>query len=247
MIKNALYIFQLMSIAIIAGLGNIQGRSPEGKSGEAVHIVRPCEDFDVSGDGGAPSWSKTEWINLAQRVDQPDTYNTRAKVLYSETGIYFLFDCEDQILAATITEHNQDLWEEDVVEVFLWTGEDFPVYFEYEISPLNFELPIMVPNDKGHFFGWLPWHYEGDRKIQHATSVKGGKRSPGHQSKPGWPSFSFPINSSRLCPRCPLKQGTKWRANMYRIDYDQGETTFSWQETSETFHEYNKFGTFIFE
>ncbi len=247
MIKNALYIFQLMSIAIIAGLGNIQGRSPEGKSGEAVHIVRPCEDFDVSGDGSAPSWSKTEWINLAQRVDQPDTYNTRAKVLYSETGIYFLFDCEDQILAATITEHNQDLWEEDVVEVFLWTGEDFPVYFEYEISPLNFELPIMVPNDKGHFFGWLPWHYEGDRKIQHATSVKGGKKESRAPIKAWMAEFFIPYKLLSPLPQVPPEAGTKWRANMYRIDYDQGETTFSWQETSETFHEYNKFGTFIFE
>ncbi len=43
------------------------------------------------------------------------------------------------------------------------------------------------------------------------------------------------------------KAATKWRANMYRIDYDNGMTTFSWQETEETFHEYKKFGTFIFE
>jgi hypothetical protein len=28
---------------------------------------------------------------------------------------------------------NLHLWQEDVVEVFLWTSEDFPVYFD-EIS-----------------------------------------------------------------------------------------------------------------
>ena len=37
------------------------------------------------------------------------------------------------------------------------------------------ELPIMVPNNKGKFLGWLPWNYDGERKTQHATSVTGGK------------------------------------------------------------------------
>ena len=37
-----------------------------------------------------------------------------------------------------------DLWNEDVFEVFLWTDERYPVYFEYEISPLNHELPILA-------------------------------------------------------------------------------------------------------
>jgi len=34
---------------------------------------------------------------------------------------------------------------------------------------------------------------------------------------------------------------------LYRIDYDKGEIPFSWQETEKTFHEYSKFGVFIFE
>jgi hypothetical protein len=34
---------------------------------------------------------------------------------------------------------------------------------------------------------------------------------------------------------------------MYRIDYDNGEAAYAWQKTHKTFHEYNKFGTFIFE
>ena len=141
-------------------------------------------------------------------------------------------------MTATMKEDNLDLYEEDVVEVFLWTGEDFPVYFEYEISPLNYELPIMVPNNKGHFFGWLPWHYEGERKTRHATSV----------SDKGWMAeFFIPFKLLSPLPQVPPKPGTEWRANMYRIDYDQGQTLFSWQKTTRTFHEYNQFGTFIFE
>lgn len=218
-----------------------------GESGDDVVIVTRCEDFEVSGDGTAESWSKTEWINIPQRVKKPDTYTTRAKVLYSETGIYFLFDCQDKVLTATMKEDNLDLWNEDVVEVFLWTEEDFPVYFEYEISPLNYELPIIVPNYKGGFFGWLPWHYENDRKTRHATGVREGEKEPGASIKAWMAEFFIPYKLLTPLPRVPPEPGTKWRANMYRIDYDQGETLFSWQETSKTFHEYDKFGIFIFD
>jgi len=105
------------------------------------------------------SWDAVEWVDIPQRTKSGTAYSTRAKVLYSDTGIYFLFHCEDNKLTAT---HNQDfanLFNEDVVEVFLWTDEKSPIYFEYELSPLNFELPILVPNYGGTFRGWLPWHY----------------------------------------------------------------------------------------
>lgn len=210
-------------------------------------VVKKCTDFEVTGDGSAPAWELAEWVGLAQRVQKPETYQTKAKVLYSETGIYFLFDCQDKKLISTITEDNQDLWEEDVVEVFLWTDEDFPIYFEYELSPLNYELPIIIPNMDGNFLGWLPWHYEGERKVRHATSVRGGKRESGATVSAWVAEFFIPYALLTPLKNVPPQSGTTWRANMYRIDYDQGQTTFSWQKTDKTFHEYKKFGTFIFE
>ena len=85
-----------------------------------------------------------------------------------------------------------DLWNEDVFEVFLWTDERYPVYFEYEISPLNRELPILIPNFGGQFLGWRPWHYERDRLTRKATSIIGGpKESQRVDSRDGAPSSSF--------------------------------------------------------
>ena len=140
-----------------------------------------------------------------------------------------------------------NLWEEDVVEVFLWTDETFPVYFEYELSPLNYELPIIVPNNKGTFYGWLPWHYEGDRRTQHATTAVGGKKESG-STVSGWiAEFFIPYKLLAPLNQVPPASGTRWRANMYRIDYDNGTTLFAWQKITKSFHEYNNFGTFVFE
>jgi hypothetical protein len=242
--------FPLLLATLISCLLNLYGALPgtasEKETGsDAVKVIK-CQDFKVTGEGSSAEWDKTDWINIPQRVEKPVTYQTRAKVLYSGTGIYFLFECQDSVLNATMDEDYMNLWEEDVVEVFLWTEEDFPVYFEYEISPLNYELPIMVPNCNGHFYGWLPWHYEGDRKIQHETSIRGGKKKPKAEIEAWMAEFFIPYTVLTPLQNIPPESGTRWRANMYRIDYDHGQTPFTWQKVSGTFHDYQKFGTFLF-
>lgn len=209
--------------------------------------VKKSSDFKVSGDGSSPNWKSAEWISLAEQGPDISGFKTQVKVLYSEKGIYFLFNCEDKKVTATMKADFLDLFLEDVVEVFLWPDESFPVYFEYEVSPLNYELPIIIPNYKGTFYGWQPWHYEGERRTQHETSVTGGKKTSG-SAITGWMAEFF-IPYKLLVPlnNVPPKSGSKWRANMYRIDYDNGKAHFAWQKTGGSFHEYNKFGTFIFE
>lgn len=209
--------------------------------------IKKSQDFEITGSGSSDYWKGTEWINLVQQDQNASVYKTKVKVLYSATGIYFLFNCEDKKLTSSMKADNLNLWEEDVVEVFLWTDEDFPVYFEYELSPLNYELPIIVPNYKGTFLGWLPWHYEGDRRTRHATSVMDGNKLSGG-SVSGWiAEFFIPYKLLAPLNQVPPVSGTRWRANMYRIDYDYGAAHFAWQKTNRSFHEFNKFGTFIFE
>jgi hypothetical protein len=210
-------------------------------------IVKKCQDFNVSGEGTSSEWDKAQWIDLKQQGPDKSPYITRAKVLWSETGIYFLFDCVDMKLTATLEGDFQNIFTEDVVEVFLWPDESFPVYFEYELSPLNYELPIIIPNYNGKFYGWLPWHYEGDRRTKHATSVTGGEKVSGGKVDRWKAEFYIPFKLLVPLNNVPPVSGTKWRANMYRIDYDNGTTYFTWQKVVRSFHEFNNYGTFIFE
>ena len=141
--------------------------------------VKKSPDFEITGDGSAENWTKSEWMELPQRKSSGESLTTKVKVLYSETGMYFLFNCQDKKLTATMDADFMDLWKEDVVEVFLWTDQDSPVYFEYEISPLNYELPILISNKKGDLVRWQPFHYDADRKTHHATAVQGGEKKSG--------------------------------------------------------------------
>ncbi|MCW3118334.1 MAG: hypothetical protein JWM28_2416 [Chitinophagaceae bacterium] len=210
---------------------------------DSILKVKKTTDFTIDGHGNAPQWSQAKWLNLPQSGGASSPYTTQFKILYSDTGIYCLFTCHDKKLTATRDADFLDLYNEDVVEVFFHPDETQPVYFEYELSPLNYELPIMVPNFKGRFYGWRPWNYEGARKTRHATHIE--KEGSGISS---WTAeFFIPYALLNPLPNTPPQKGTRWRANFYRIDYDNGTAGWSWQLTGKTFHEYDRFGTLEFE
>ena len=211
-------------------------------------IVARTDDFKITGDGSAAAWSKAAWEPLIKREEKGRDDQTRFKVLYSAKGIYFLMQGADRKITATMSEDFADLWKEDVFEAFLWPDEKTPLYFEYEISPLGFELPILVPNFDGKFLGWRPWHYEGDRKIQKATSVQGGTKSSGSVAT-GWTAEFF-IPYALLTPlqNVPPESGTTWRANFYRVDHDDGQrSAWDWSRVGPSFHDIQNFGTLKFE
>jgi predicted TIM-barrel fold metal-dependent hydrolase len=213
-----------------------------------VMRVQRTEDFIINGRGDASAWNKATWEPLNLRITDGHKYKTRVKMLYSRTGLYVLMEGEDRMITATMKEDFLDLWNEDVFEFFLWPDKRYPVYFEYEISPLGYELPIIIPNFGGDFLGWRPWHYEGKRKTQKATSVMGGPKRSGAKVR-GWKAEVFvPYDLLKPLQNVPPQPGTRWRANFYRVDYDDDKSTsWDWARVGGSFHEYEKYGTLIFE
>lgn len=209
--------------------------------------VKPVDDFEVTGAGDNAAWRTTEWTQLRRRQPDGRPYDTRVKMLYSDTGVYVLMEGSDRKLTATMNEDFMDLWNEDVFEVYFWPDEQYSVYFEYEISPLDHELPILIPNFGGKFLGWRPWHYEGDRRTRKATTTIDGPKESGATIS-GWRAeVFFPYALLRPLQNVPPKPGTRWRANFYRMDYDDGQRTqWDWAPVGESFHEYQKFGELIF-
>lgn len=148
-----------------------------------THIVKKTGDFELNGDGSAEEWNQTQWIDITQRnlTDNTPEMETKMKLLYSETGLYVLFQNEDNLVTTPFTKDYENLWLGDVVEVFLWTNQSAPDYFEYEVTPLNYELPLIVSNKDGELLSWIPFEdtYREGRKVRHKTSVTGGEKENG--------------------------------------------------------------------
>lgn len=211
-------------------------------------VVPRVDDFEVTGDGSGAAWNEIDWQSMERVSEARSDFVTQCKMAYSATGMYFLVDCEDRVLTCSMTEDYDNIFQEDVVEVFLWPNEEQTLYFEYEISPLEVELPILVPNNHGTFMGWLPWQYQGGRRVRKATSVRGGPKAPMAEVE-GWTAeFFFPFALLRGLGNMPPGPGTGWRANVFRIDYDAEEPA-QWAlcpESGTNFHNFRGFGTFEF-
>jgi hypothetical protein len=226
------------------GGGRVSAAEPDGPT----LTVEPTADFAVTGDGRQPVWKRAEWTDLNRRPGGTLEYRSRVKLLYSDTGLYVLMDGTDSRLTATLPADFENLWTEDVFEFFLWTDERYPVYFEYEISPLNKELPILIPNFDGQFLGWRPWHYDGPRRTRKAVSIIAGEPTSG-AAIGGWRAEVFvPYELLQPLKNVPPKAGTRWRANFYRVDYDHNRpTAWDWARVGDSFHDYQRFGTLRFK
>src|SRR5581483_6221862 len=105
---------KLLAALLLPGLvACASAGSPAAGHLPALH-VRPTDDFEVTGSGDAPAWNRTEWTPLRRRQADGLPYDTRLKLLYSQTGIYVLLDGTDRKLTTTGRPDFSDLWEEDV-------------------------------------------------------------------------------------------------------------------------------------
>jgi hypothetical protein len=222
-------------------------RSKAGPGNDSV-VVKRTTDFKLTGSGESEQWKAASWNIIQQRRDTLNKRETKFKTLNSGKGIYFLFSNQDEVLTASKTLDFDSLWLEDVNEVFLWPDTSNTIYFEYEISPLNHELPLLIPNISGKFLGWRPWLYSKDRMIKHLTKVIGGDKKSGSKIKNWTSEFFIPYELLTPLSNIPPRPGTIWRANMYRVDYDHNRTAvWSWMKTETNFHQFEKFGTLVFE
>ena len=210
--------------------------------------ISQTSDFEINGFGDHANWEKASWITLELLDVTKNKYDTKCKVLYSETGLYMYASCEDRLISTSFQQDQGDIWNGDVFEVFLQTDEKNPLYFEYEINPLGAELAILVPNKNGEFFGWSPWHYEGERKVKKIVRVYDGNMEAGSEISKWTAEIFIPYALFRGLRNVPPKSGTKWKANFCRLDYDSGKMVkWSWSPIETTFHEYKKYRTLLFK
>ena len=210
--------------------------------------MKATTDFEVSGTGENPAWRQVDWTPLARRQPEAHAYDTRFKMLYSPTGLYFLMDATDRKLTATMTEDFLDLWNEDVFEVFLWTDERYPGLLRVRDLPVQPRASDPDPQLRRPVSGLAPvalrtrsHHAQGHEHHRRAQGVRRARSRAGARS-----SSSRTLSSGR-CRTCPPKPGTRWRANFYRMDYDDGKRTqWDWAPVGESFHEFEKFGDLEF-
>ena len=211
-------------------------------------LIHQCSDFTVTGKGDNPEWSKTAWNPLLKLDSGGLAYESQFKILYSVTGLYILFTGDDQKITTSYDKDFEELFKGDVFEVFLQPDPQVPLYVEYEVNALDKELVLLIQNSNGNISGWLPWHYEGKKKVTKKVIVTGGNAAPGQAIRSVSAELYFPYSLfNAMCPLPPVS-GTIWNGNFFRLDYDPGKMIkWAWSPVERGFHEIKHFRPVRFE
>lgn len=214
----------------------------------------PFAAFTIPHHAGSPDLTadpkSSEWRNAAKTVIEKDCsrslnyqeLRTEVRGFWTDGDLYLLFICPykelNLFLPAMGGGPRVKLWDRDVVEMFL--GDDWKNirhYREFEIAPTGDWIDLAIDLDKENY-------------------------DPAWRS--GWKTVARIDNATRTwyaAARIPLKAvsnqtvtaGTKWRANLYRIEglgEDPVRHFLCWQPTCvvnrDPNHVPEHFGTLTF-
>ena len=212
-------------------------------------------------------WQKAEAVPLVI-VDTGATpkATTTARLLWDDKFLYAGFECVDTDIWATLTKHDEPLYNEDAVEFFICprppkTKAGVWNYFELEWSARNvsFDAFILHPRTASDqkrsaaLRGMLDWTCDG---LQNAVTLD-GKLNNSHPKKSaaprkpgrGWTlEAAIPFSELVTAPHIPPKKGDVWRVNFLRIDHTKDASEFqAWSPTGRLdYHVPERFGKLVF-
>jgi hypothetical protein len=216
---------------------------------QCEHIHR---DLFLSGKADDPLWQQAQTIQLTIATNGlPGRCRTTVKMLYNMRFLYLAFECEDDFVWGTLTNHDSAIFGEECVEAFISPSGKPRQYYEINVSPLNTVFDAFILNgrpangDWSHFLSWKDFTCENLVTRVHVNGelkVRGAKGWSVEYAIP----FTSIIGSDNLSP----KSGEVWRANFYRIDAPEpGKLEYySWSATGvNDFHLPWRFGILQFK
>ena len=193
---------------------------------------------ELTANAAAPPWNAVEPIRLSDAVTGlAPKQSTEIRALWNATEWRLLFHVHDTHAWATMTKRDANLYEEEVVEVFLDPANDLQSYFEIEVNPLGTVLDLVLRKSRSGYKGDIAWNCEGLR-----TLVR--KHPDGWTAEMAIP-FASVTNASPAV-------GSRWRANFYRIDRPSRDGSVPRELTAwsppmrPNFHTPEKFGIIEF-
>lgn len=200
----------------------------------------------VDGLLNEPAWSVAHPVHLVLADSgQPPRQATSARLLWDDTYLYVAFVCEDDDIWGITTERDQDIYNQEVVEVFIDDDSDGYSYIEIEVSPLNAVLDLYMLWRDDRRKGLWDWDSEG---LLTAVHVEGDPTQRGTADRRWTVEMAIPLSDCFTAPNLPPKPGDRWRINLYRIDRGVNGNEFSaWSPTGRLdFHTPSRFGILEF-
>ena len=202
---------------------------------------------ELNTDPGSPIWSRASSTWIEKDCTHQIGYGklkTEVHGFWTDSDLYLLFVCPYSELNLWLPADNGKdrlkLWDRDVVEFFLgddWTN--IKVYREFEIAPTGDWVDLAIDLNRKDDYNAAEWNsgWQRQARIDAKNHI-------------WYAAARVPLRS---VSETQAAAGTKWRANLYRIDglgEDPVRHFMCWQPTCvvnrDPNHVPEHFGTLIF-
>lgn len=220
------------------------------------HLFTPVQKYvvyqtqlPVSIDGKADEqdWAKAEWTadfaDIEGDKKPRPLFRTRMKMLWDENNLYLLAELEEPHIWAYYDMHDQIVYHENDLEVFIDPDGDTRDYYEYEVNARNtlFDLKMPKPYRNGGQ-AVIVWNSKG---FQSAVFVDGTLNDPKDTDKKWTVEMKIPFADLKEDEQVPIPaEGQIWKINFSRVNWRSEVVDGKYQKikdpaTGKAFPEYN--------
>ncbi|MBS1840715.1 MAG: carbohydrate-binding family 9-like protein [Acidobacteria bacterium] len=209
-----------------------------------ISAKRSGADFVPDGNLSRQIWKNAEWTEFdhdtAGKIEHPKL-RTRVAAAWTDRYLYFAFsvryDSLNTYKGEDIAKERWELWNRDVVEVFL-NPEPHRMthYYEFEVAPNNQWIDLEIEKKKTPFND-ASWN----SGFEHATRINEKRRV--------WVTeMRIPLSALGIQE---IHKGDLWRVNFFRAagaGGDDQRVFLAWSPIPQggTFHVPNRFGILRF-
>ncbi len=177
-------------------------------------------------------------------------YSTTAKILWDDRYLYVAFECEDRDIWGTHTRHDQAIYAEEAVEIFIdpdWSGRH---YWEVDVSPRTVPADLMLVGAGWQGRAWINSQYNV-LGLRTGAKVYGTLDNREDRDERWTAEMAIPWTEFRgRAKNSPPKDGDSWRANMFRCERvgpgNEDDQFLSWSLSPGVFHQPKNFGVIVF-
>lgn len=222
------------------------GRFQPGFEPTEAEAVWTDQEINLDGRMTERAWQRSRatsrWVNPVngEAIDGQDTW---AKLIWSDTHLYVGVRARDRDVWATMQERDLNLWEEEVIEVFIDADGSGDNYIELQVNPINtlFDAHFADPGDRD---------LESARafnmaNLESAVHVQGTVNR--REDRDIYWSIEMAIPWSEIPDlQGPPNNAMTLRANLYRYDRPSDDETFAtaWAPVGRgSFHQPERFAT----
>lgn len=183
-------------------------------------VLKTTDHITIDGLDTEKAWNDAPWTEIFSDIvsgeDNRPGKSARCKMLWNDDYLYLYARLDESDIWASITEHDQSVFQDNAFEMFLDIDGNGHNYYEFQINAYGTVWDLFMPSPyRNGGRGLSTWDIKDLKKAIH---VKGTINNPADKDT-SW-SIELAIPFTSICGRNQQpSEGSVWRMNFSRVEW----------------------------